>query len=144
MKMEKKKLRLKLAQDPIGISVGELVPFDRDIAMYPIFLTRGFHATAEGHEEEKKFAHRIVASFNACEGIPIEALESPNPMPLIFQDIQVAIKFERLKAVNAQMLEALQDAEIQIEYLHEKFKPTGSGNKTLSLIRSAISATTNT
>lgn len=36
------------------------------------------------------------------------------------------------------MLEALHEARLQIEYLHEKFQVTGSGETTLAKIRSAI------
>ncbi len=38
------------------------------------------------------------------------------------------------------MLEALKDAALQIEYLHDKFQETGSGNSVLSGIRAAIAA----
>lgn len=100
-----------------------------------------------------KDAYRIKACVNACEGIPIESLEQTvylqNGWSAAAVEIAEKAKgyqlgIERLKAVNAQMLDALQDAEIQIEYLNEKFKPTGSGNKTLALIRAAISAATKT
>jgi hypothetical protein len=36
------------------------------------------------------------------------------------------------------MLDALKDAKLQIEYLHEKFKETGTGNRILSRIENVI------
>lgn len=39
-----------------------------------------------------------------------------------------------LIAAAPEMLEALKEAKLQIEYLHEKFKETGTGNSTLSKI----------
>lgn len=40
----------------------------------------------------------------------------------------------------AQLFEALKQAGLQIEYLSEKFGPTGTGEAVLARIRSAISA----
>lgn len=45
---------------------------------------------------------------------------------------------EQLQAENARMREALEEAVLQIEYLHEKFKETGSGNNVLSRIKTAL------
>ncbi len=44
------------------------------------------------------------------------------------------------RAVNAHddLIEALREAERQIEYLHGKFQETGSGNQVLARIRAAI------
>jgi len=41
------------------------------------------------------------------------------------------------------MLEALKDAKLQIQYLHDKFKETGSGNKVLAVIEAAINLAEN-
>lgn len=43
------------------------------------------------------------------------------------------------KELIADLLAALEQAELQIVYLHERFKPTGSGNAVLAHIRDAIS-----
>ena len=44
----------------------------------------------------------------------------------------------QLAEQRAELLEALKDAVIQIEYLHRKFEETGSGNIVLSRSRAAI------
>lgn len=44
----------------------------------------------------------------------------------------------RRRRAAPEMLAALEEAALQIEYLHEKFHPTGSGNMVLGLIRAAI------
>lgn len=36
------------------------------------------------------------------------------------------------------LVQVLRDAELQIVYLHEKFKPTGTGEMMLARIRAAI------
>ena len=36
------------------------------------------------------------------------------------------------------LIETLQDAKLQIEYLHEKFQPTGSGNSVLNNIETVL------
>jgi hypothetical protein len=45
-----------------------------------------------------------------------------------------------LLAVNSHdaLVEALKEASLQIEYLHEKFQPTGSGNGLLARINAAL------
>lgn len=48
-----------------------------------------------------------------------------------------------LEKTNAkELLEALIEAKIQIEYLHSKFKETGSGNMVLNMIENAINKAT--
>lgn len=37
-----------------------------------------------------------------------------------------------------ELVEALTEAKLQIEYLHEKFKATGSGNAVLAKIEAAL------
>jgi hypothetical protein len=48
----------------------------------------------------------------------------------------------RMIAAAPMMLNALNEASIQIEYLHEKFGETGSGNAVLTRVRAAIKAAT--
>lgn len=48
----------------------------------------------------------------------------------------------RLKSLNAELNDGLVEAVLQIEYLHEKFQETGSGNAALARIRSLLSRTT--
>ena len=48
----------------------------------------------------------------------------------------------RLIAAAPEMLAALQNAQLQIEYLHDKFQETGSGNATLYFIQAAIAKAT--
>ena len=47
-----------------------------------------------------------------------------------------------LMAAAPDMLAALRDAALQIEYLHEKFQETGSGNAVLFTINAAIARAT--
>lgn len=42
---------------------------------------------------------------------------------------------ERLKKQNAEYIEALREAALQIEYLHQKFQPTGTGESVLVRIK---------
>ena len=44
----------------------------------------------------------------------------------------------RLIAAAPDLLEALKEAILQIEYLHEKFSPTGSGEAVLAKAKTAI------
>jgi hypothetical protein len=48
----------------------------------------------------------------------------------------------RLISAAPDLLRAAREAVIQIEYLHEKFKKTGSGESILRLIRAAIAKAT--
>ena len=48
----------------------------------------------------------------------------------------------KLIAAAPELLEALREAQIQIEYLHDKFKETGSGNGVLFNINQAIQKAT--
>ena len=47
-----------------------------------------------------------------------------------------------LIAAAPDMLAALRDAALQIEYLHDKFQKTGSGNTVLTMINNAITRAT--
>lgn len=47
-------------------------------------------------------------------------------------------KIEALIAAAPDLYEALQEAKLQIEYLHEKFASTGTGNAVLSKIEAAL------
>ena len=42
------------------------------------------------------------------------------------------------EAINAELIAALKEAQLQIIYLHEKFQPTGTGNATLEKIGAVI------
>ena len=42
------------------------------------------------------------------------------------------------EAINAELIAALKEAQLQIIYLHEKFQPTGTGNATLEKIVAVI------
>ncbi len=48
------------------------------------------------------------------------------------------VVIESLIKQNNELIELLKEAQLQIEYLHEKFGETGSGNQVLSKIQSAI------
>jgi hypothetical protein len=48
---------------------------------------------------------------------------------------QAANEIEKLRGL-------LLDANLQIEYLHDKFRPTGTGEATLARIRAALSPAT--
>jgi hypothetical protein len=50
-------------------------------------------------------------------------------------------EIDRLKSQNAELLAACTEALLQIQYLHNKFKPTGSGNNVISRLESAIAST---
>lgn len=44
----------------------------------------------------------------------------------------------QLEAINKDLLYACQSGVLQIEYLHRKFKETGSGNHTIARLQQAI------
>ena len=69
-----------------------------------IRFVNGVPMSEENTVKENQFARFLVASYNACAETPIEILEA------ISGDFlkNVATQNNRLKAVNAQMLEALQ------------------------------------
>ena len=95
----------------------------------------------EGEHDAYELSRRLCAAYNAFdEDITTDTIEKLAGYKHLTTMAKAVEEIERLKAVNTRMMEAMKDAEIQIEYLHEKFKPTGSGNKTLSLILDAISA----
>ena len=78
---------------------------------------------------EKPEATDIVASLRALHD-HLTCLDSASPEAALMSE--AALKIDRLRAV-------LDDAALQIQYLHEKFKPTGSGMAVLSRIRDAAS-----
>ena len=47
-------------------------------------------------------------------------------------------QIEKMEAEKKELLEALENSNLQIKYLHEKFKETGSGNSILSKNKSLI------
>lgn len=102
-----KKLHLQLPGDPLGVSCGFLT--ENTVGNGKYFLARGFNATQEGHEEEKDFARRLVASFNACEGIPTETLESEIFNHGLLKLSSTANEFARFKSENASLKNAIQE-----------------------------------
>ena len=66
----------------------------------PGFKTEGFST----REAANDFARRIVAAFNATRGVPVETLETD---PLTLDGVEDT--FNRLKAQNAQMMDALEE-----------------------------------
>ena len=50
------------------------------------------------------------------------------------QTVELAACYERIAQLEAVLVEA----RLQIEYLHEKFQPTGSGETILALINSSL------
>jgi hypothetical protein len=49
-------------------------------------------------------------------------------------------KADAEREMHAEMVAALREARLQIEYLHEKFQATGTGETTLHKIKSALAA----
>ncbi len=45
---------------------------------------------------------------------------------------------DTLREANKELIEALEESKLQIEYLHNKFQATGSGNSVLNRIESAL------
>lgn len=46
--------------------------------------------------------------------------------------------YMELRAVNEQLRAALNEAVLQLEYLHRKFRETGSGNAVIARAREAL------
>ena len=126
------------AKDPIEVPCGSEVAVGT-VTTAPYFRAVGFACTKEGMDRANAFARRLVAAYNACAGIETEMLEIPG-MILSLNITRDSVKLERLKAVNAQLTDALEEARLQIECLHGKFKATGSGNAVLQRINSVLSA----
>lgn len=97
-------------------------------------VVRSFGWGMETTGKENEFARRLVASYNACEGVPIEILEV---LPIDFIEQGQKIVNERLKAQNAQLLEALQEV---VEYFGLNH-PGVNDIEFVVRINSAISAT---
>jgi hypothetical protein len=53
---------------------------------------------------------------------------------------EAAAALRSAAAREAALVEALEQATLQIEYLHEKFQPTGSGNAVAARARAALAA----
>ena len=56
-------------------------------------------------------------------------------------DARAALKAALAEAEIVRLREALRDASLQIEYLHEKFQETGSGNAVLAKLRTLLGDT---
>ena len=63
-------------------------------------------------------------------------------LSLTRDDPVVDLAHARRIAAAPALLEALRNAVLQIEYLHEKFQETGSGNTIIARSRAAIAAAT--
>lgn len=79
---------------------------------YPGGTIVGFRAYAPSFtmEYENEFARRLVAAFNATRDVPVETLEQE---PLTLDGVEET--FERLKAQNAQLLDALEGLYYLVE-----------------------------
>lgn len=51
---------------------------------------------------------------------------------------QESVRKDCVSLASEDMLEVLRDAKLQIEYLHDKFRTTGTGNAVVSQIESVI------
>lgn len=60
-------------------------------------------------EQENEFARRLVAAYNACEGISTETLESEHANQVLTNFASTVTEMDRLKAQNAQLLDAIKD-----------------------------------
>lgn len=109
------KLTLQLAMNPMEVSSGHIQSSEISTDRY--FVARGFPITTEGHEEEKEFARRLVASFNACEGVPTETLEGEIFNQGLLKLSSTANEFARLKEQNAQLLDALRICREDINWM---------------------------
>ena len=56
-------------------------------------------------------------------------------------DARAALEAALAEAEIVRLREALRDASLQIEYLHEKFQETGSGNAVLAKLRTFLGDT---
>ena len=107
--------------------------------LMPLFNKVGvqirFH-TISGKNENLAIAHivRVAEMFFQQRISDLESqIQDLEPK---FTELEMECK--RLKAELRRKDEGLEEAELQIEYLHKKFKPTGSGNATLSKIKQAL------
>ena len=109
------KLTLQLAMNPKEVSSGHIQSSEISTDRY--FLTRGFPATYEGHEEEKEFARRIVASFNALKNFSIETLESEETNNVFSNFVGSVSEFTNIKEQNEQLLDALRICREDINWM---------------------------
>lgn len=65
-------------------------------------------------------------------------LREGNPVS-VDQVLEHLNRLERLEAERDQLQDLLMEARAQLEYLHEKFKPTGTGEAVLARLRAALS-----
>lgn len=96
-------------------------------------------ACFKSKEEANTFARRLVASFNATRHVPVETLETD---PLTLDGVEDT--FNRLKAQNAQLLEALKKIDgCQADGIAPD-DPGGWMDFFIETARAAISAATKT
>lgn len=67
---------------------------------------------------------------------PLDADGKPVPTA---QEESLAERVGKVEKERDELIDALRNAKSQIEYLHGKFKQTGSGNQTLAHIESVLS-----
>ena len=82
-------------------------PIDGSIMSGEMYIAR-IWSDGENPQED---ARRIVACWNACEGLTTEALETPRGMAGAIEPI--IIERDRLKAINAELLAALESEWVQ-------------------------------
>ena len=93
--------------------------------------TKGCHVNGSNNEDALLLARRLVAAYNACEGIETESLE-----------LQVA-NANRLKTQNKELLEALEMAYQEIKDITESaFCSVSAEKEVMDKIRAAIAAAT--
>lgn len=100
----------------LSVLPGHTIKWDDEVETPVGIILKG--GGTEGRDRQEKTALDIIASYNNTYGAGV----SPEAVP--------------------DLLECLQHAVIQIEYLHSKFKETGSGNAVISACKAAIEKAT--
>lgn len=90
------------AKDPVEVPCGSEVHVGMTTTA-PYFRVVGFACTKEGMDKANAFARRLVAAYNATRHVPVETLEID---PLTLDGVENT--FNRLKAQNAQLIQALE------------------------------------
>ena len=108
-------ITLQLAMNPMEVSSGHIQSSDISTDRY--FVVRGLPITHEGHEEEKEFARRIAASFNALKNFSIETIESEEINNVLSNFIGSVSEFTNIKEQNAQLLDALRICREDINWM---------------------------
>ena len=101
--------------NPMEVSSGHIQSSEISTDRY--FVARGFPITTEGHEEEKEFARRLVASFNALKNFSIETLESEETNNVFSNFVGSVSEFTNIKEQNEQLLDALRICREDINWM---------------------------